>query len=223
LPLVLIFFAFLTEETEMKNLMVAIATVVSGALMSGCTGIPYNPATNNDITPPIISIRVSGDSPSSTWDAQHSKFDPAIPLTPLEVGARVSSNMQNVQVHKNGEASVVATARDDESGIRSLKLTCQRTVYYNWDSASQTENNTLLLPVFSEQTNHVNNGYVPASGIEQQVLNMSGQMVFRNSQGTPTRGHRVSITCSAEASNFNSISIQSQGVVIWGGEHANLP
>jgi len=218
----------------MRFLKSMFTTAAASALIAGCTGIPYNPATNTDSTPPTIGIRVEGQSPASVYKPnppqdpnlpQKSDFDPDIRLTPVEVGARVPGTpVVSVQIHENGDASVLATAQDSGSGIRLIKLSCQRQVYHNWDATNQTEANTVITPVdVSQQTNQISNGRVPEIGILQRNLNMHGQMIFRNAAGTITRGHRVAVTCSAEASNFNGFSIQSQGVVIWAQDHSIQP
>jgi len=199
--------------------------LLSAIVLSGCKTVPYDPATNNDTTPPVVGIRVTGDSPTSDWDAASGQFTKKIALSPVDVGVIGSGTPSKVpvQVHEHGEASVVATAQDDESGIRSLKLTCQRQVYYNWDAANQTESNAILAPVTTAQDNQPNNGQVPLSGIQQQVLNMWGQMSFPTSQGTMRRAHRVGATCSAEASNFSGQTVYSRAVLVWAQDHAVQP
>ena len=130
----------------------------------------------------------------------------------------------SVQIHENGEVSVLATTQDSGSGIRSFKLSCQRHVYYKWDAINQTESDAVLSPPdVSEKTNQVSNGLVPETGILQKILNMHAQMLFKNAAGTITRGHRVAVTCSAEASNFNGGSILSDSVVIWAQDHSIQP
>ena len=201
-----------------------IAGVVSAVLMCGCKTVPYNPATTTDTTAPTIGIRVTGDDSASVWNADSARLIPKVAFQAVDVGARVPGTpLVAVLVDERGEASVVATAQDNESGIKSLKLTCQRQVFYNWDPAGPTESNAVLLPVVEQQDNQVNNGQAPLSGIEQQVLNMWGQMVFQTAQGNPRRAHRVGVTCSAEATNFNSMSVQSQGVLVWAQDHAVQP
>jgi hypothetical protein len=219
---------------SLNHPLLAISLV--GALTTGCTGIPYDPRTNNDITPPKISLQVTGQRPDSVYMPtpavtdtvcypKKGDFCPNNRVTPVEVGALVPGTANPVvQIHEQGEASVVASASDNESGIKSIKLSCQRTVYYNWDAANQTESNTVIAPpAVIQQNNQVSNGRVPASGIQQQVLNMRGQMVFNNSPHNPVRGHRITIICSAEASNFNGIAVTSQAVVITAQDHALQP
>ena len=111
----------------------------------------------------------------------------------------------------------------NESGVDSLTLTCQRQVYYNYDPNGPTEANALLLPVETTQDNALNNGQAPLSAIQQRVFNMWGQMVFNSAQGNPRRAHRVAITCSARAKNFNGISVRSKAVVVWAQDHAVQP
>ncbi|MFZ6747931.1 hypothetical protein [Undibacterium sp. Ren11W] len=151
-------------------------------------------------------------------------FCPDNKIVPVEVGARVPGTAKPIAtIHEYGAASVVASAQDSESGIKSLKLICQRTVYYNWDAANQTEAQTLLAPAIVEQQNQINNGRVPETALKEQLLYMRTQMHFTSSPGTDRRGHRVSITCSAEASNFKGGSVQSQGIVITAQDHALQP
>lgn len=210
-------------------------TFVASVLITGCTGIPYDPRTNNDSTPPDIGLHIEGQrsdsihkpNPAPT-DTQcfpkQSDFCPNLRITPIDVGARVLGRpIVSVQIHENGEASVLATAKDSGSGISKIKLSCQRQVYYNWDANNQTEANTVLLPDVIEQTNQISNGRVPESGILQKVLNMHGQMVFQNGAGSATRGHRVAVKCSAEASNFNGFGVFSDGVVIWAQDRSIQP
>lgn len=118
---------------------------------------------------------------------------------------------------------MVATAQDNDSGVDSLTLSCQRQVWYNYDPAGPTEANALLLPVRTTQDNQLNNGQAPTAAIQQRVLNMWGQMVFSSSQGTVRRGHRVGITCSAWAKNFNGMTARSHGVLVWAQDHSVQP
>lgn len=217
-----------------RHSLLAIALLVT--FVTGCTGIPYDPRTNNDISAPTISLRVTGQHPDSVYKPtpapddtaclpKKSDFCPDIKITPVEVGARVLGTANPVtHIHEYGEASVVASAQDNESGIKSINLSCQRIVYYNWDATNQTEAQTLIAPPdVSQQNNQASNGRVPATGIQQQLLYMRTQRHFTNSQGTVTRGHRVTITCSAEAFNFRGLSVQSQAVVITAQDHAMQP
>lgn len=207
-------------ETRLAVLLAGISMVS----FAGCTSVPYDPATSTDTTPPDIGIRVTGEGPTSTWDPNRNMFNPAVPITPVEVGSRqLGTPLPSIRVHERGTVNVVATAQDNESGIRGLKLVCQRTVYYNWDAANQTEAQALLAPVVKQQTNQPGSGGVPAIGVQQMVLDMHGQMVFASAQGNPIRGHRVAVTCSAETSNFNALLVQSQGVVIWAQDRTIQP
>ncbi len=113
------------------------------ALVAGCAGIPYNRSANNDATPPDIGLHVEGQRPDSTYKPnpdpsdtpclpKKSDFCPNIRITPIDVGAQVLGTPRvAVQIHENGEASVLANAQDSGSGIQSIKLRCQRMVYYN--------------------------------------------------------------------------------------------
>lgn len=213
--------------------LLALSLLVS--LVCGCSGIPYDPRTNNDTSAPTISLRVTGQGADSVYNPKplptdtacfpkKTDFCPDNKISPVEVGVSVPGTANPLAViYEYGAASVVASAQDSESGIKSIKLSCQRTIYYNWDAANQTEANALRAPVIVEQNNQVNNGRVPETALKEQLLYMLTQMHFTNSQGTDTRGHRVSITCSAEASNFNGISVQSQGIVIISQDHAMQP
>ncbi|WP_296448885.1 hypothetical protein [Rhodoferax sp. UBA5149] len=76
-------------------------TATASALITGCTGIPYDPATNTDSTAPEIGIRVEGQRPDSVYkpnpgpaDTQclpkKSDFCPDIRIKPVDVGIRVA-------------------------------------------------------------------------------------------------------------------------------------
>ncbi|XLZ72388.1 hypothetical protein ABT364_10620 [Massilia sp. SR12] len=209
--------------------------VVASILISGCTGIPYDPTTNNDSTPPDIGLRVEGQRPDSVYkpnpapsDTQcfpkQSDFCPNIRITPIDVGVQVLGNPTiSVQIHENGEASVLANAQDSGSGINKIRLSCTRDVYYNWDAANQTESNAHFPSEAIEQTYQVNNGRVPQSAILQKILKMHEQMHFRNASNTVTRGHRVVIKCNAEARNFNGFGVYSDAVVIWAKDRSIQP
>lgn len=200
------------------------AGIPSAMLLLGCKTVPYNPATSSDTTAPVIGIRITGDDTASVWNADSGRLIPKVAFQAVEVGAQVlGTPVVPVLVDERGEASVVATAQDNESGVDSLTLSCQRRVYYNYDPAGPTESNAVLLPVATTQDNNLNNGQAPLSAIQQRVFNMWGQMVFNSSQGTPIRAHRVGITCSAWAKNFNGVSARSQGVLVWAQDHAVQP
>lgn len=210
----------------MRSKIWMVAGLGGAVLLSGCPGVPYNPATNNDTTPPNIGIRVTGDAPAPTsvWNLTTGTFTTRTAITAVDVGARVPGTAVTpvpVKIHEHGEAAVLATAQDNESGVASLKLDCQRRVYYNYNAG--LESNAVLAIKTTQQTNQINNGQAPKSAISQQVFNMWGQMVFPSSQGTPIRAHRVSLTCSAEASNFRGSSVQTQAVLVWAQDHAVQP
>lgn len=193
-------------------------------LVLGCRTVPYNPATSSDTTAPVIGIRITGDDTASVWSADSGRLIPRIAFQAVEVGAQTPGDpIVPVLADERGEVSVVATAQDNESGVDSLTLSCQRRVYYNYDPAGPTESNAVLPPVEMTQDNALNNGQAPLSAIQQRVFNMWGQMVFSSSQGTPIRAHRVGITCSARAKNFNGISVRSRGVLVWAQDHAVQP
>lgn len=200
------------------------AGIPSAILLLGCRTVPYNPATSRDTTAPAIGIRITGDDTASAWNADSGRLVPRIAFQAVEVGAQTPGDpVVPVLVDERGEVSVVATAQDNESGVDSLTLSCQRQVFYNFDPAGPTEANAVLLPVKTTQDNDLNNGQAPLSAIQQQVFNMWGQMVFNSSQGTLRRGHRVGITCSAWAKNFNGVTARSRGVLVWAQDHAVQP
>lgn len=212
-----------------------IALPLAPALLSACTGIPYDRATNSDITPPAISLRVEGQDPSSRYlpaptandgacyPKQGSDFCPNVRITPVEVGRQVlGSPIISIRIHENGEASVLASASDDGSGIEMLTLQCQRHVYYNWDPNNQTEADALLPVEQIRQDNTIQNGRVPEAAILQKVLNMRNLLSFRNNN-TVIRGHRVVANCNAETKNFNGQGLFSQPLVIWAEDRAIKP
>jgi hypothetical protein len=210
----------------MRNASKVSAILFSAFVFAGCPGVPYNPATNSDITPPDVGIRVTGDAQTSIWVADSSKLIPRIAIPPVDVGVPAPATPVtpvSVLMHERGEASILATAQDNESGVKSLKLFCQRRVYYNYDAAGPTESNAVLEITTTEQNNQLNNGQAPKTALTQQVVNMWGRMLFRNSQGTNTRAHRVSLTCSAEASNFNGNKALTKGVLVWAQDRAVQP
>jgi hypothetical protein len=200
------------------------AAIPSAMLLLGCKTVPYNPATSSDTTAPAIGIRVTGDDTASVWNADSGRLIPKVAFQAVEVGAQVpGSPIVPVLVDEHGEVSVLATAQDDESGVDSLTLSCQRQVFYNFDPAGPTESNALLLPVRTTQDNALNNGQAPLSALQQRVMNMWGQMVFTTAEGTQRRAHRVGITCSAWAKNFNGMTARSHGVLVWAQDHAVQP
>ena len=200
------------------------AGIPSALLLFGCKTVPYNQASNSDTTAPVIGIRVTGDDTASVWNADSGRLVPKIAFQPVEVGAQMlGTPIVAVLVDERGEASVVATAQDNESGVDSLTLSCQRQVWYKVNPTDPTDANALLPPVRTTQDNQLNNGQAPTTAIQQRVLNMWGQMVFSTAEGTPRRGFRVGVTCSAWAKNFNGITARSHGVLVWAQDRAVQP
>ena len=201
--------------------MAAALSVV--VLLSGCPGAS---TSNNDTTPPNVGIRVTGDAQSSVWNSATNQFTTKVAIQPLDVGPYVTGTPVTptaIVFHEHGEVSVLATAQDNESGVASLVLTCQRRVYYNYDAAGPTESEAVLEIKTTQQTNQPNNGQLSQTALTQQVYNMWGEMLFKNAAGTNTRGHRVSRTCSAEAKNGKGSSARSKAVLIWAQDRAVQP
>ena len=200
------------------------AGIPSALLLLGCKTVPYNPATSSDTTAPTIGISVTGDDTASVWNTDSVRLIPKVAFQAVNLGAQApASPIVPVLVDERGEASVVATAQDNESGVDSLTLTCQRQVFYNYNADGPTEANAVLLPVQTTQDNALTNGQAPTAAIQQRVLNMWGQMVFNSAEGNPRRAHRVGITCSAWAKNFNGMTARSRAVLVWAQDHAVQP
>ena len=202
------------------------ARLLSAVVLAGCSGTQFNPATNNDTTPPDIGLRVTGDAQVSIWNATTGQLTTKIAIAPLDVGAQPANTpitVTSVPIHEHGEATVLATAQDNESGVNSLLLTCQRRVYYNY-AGPGLESEAVLEVNKTQQNNQVgSNGQVPLTGISQQQFNMWGRMVFPTAQGTPRRAHRVSFTCTAEAKNFRGLSVRTKPVLVWAQDRAVQP
>ena len=104
----------------MRKALNIITGISIAALVTGCGGtINYNPATNSDTTAPTVNLLITRYGEPN-----------------LEVQGRVvpspktSGNFGNPAPKKKSDFSILATANDAESGIKSVKLSMTRTVCY---------------------------------------------------------------------------------------------
>lgn len=208
------------------NKRLLLSAPLACTLLAGCPHpIPINPTTNNDVTPPLITLHAFGDGPNSHEVTTNGTTTTILdPFTPIDVHEQqLGTPNPSIQVHENGKAELSLTVRDDESGIKNVALTCQRLITYK--SSSGADATTQQLPEKEEQTFQLNNGNAPPFGALQRTLTMRGQMLFHSGSTNTVlmHGYQVSVKCFGEATNFNGQHVTSQAIVLWSKDRSVQP
>lgn len=186
--------------------MIAIALRIAPLIvMTGliaCTPVPYNPATNNDITPPNAALRVEG----AGQDA-------------VEVTNFVPGQLQNKHAVANPNATVklLATASDNESGIKEITLKVTRSVKYIASNGSLVEMQAPTRVINSTRYS-LNNGQAPSFGSIQVGVKPRDEFVFINANGNTVTGVGVVLAYTVEARNFNGQFSYTERLVVSSGQ-----
>lgn len=174
--------------------------LIVATLFAGCTPVPYNPATSSDTTPPQVALRIEGAGANAievtNWDA---------------------ANPQNKSgtANQNATLKLLATATDNESGIKDIKLSVLRTVKYIASNGSLVDNRMASSTV-DAKTFALNNGQAPAMGAIQLTVVPRDQFVFMNNGQTVT-GVGVVLEYNVEAKNQNGQTAHTERLVISSG------
>lgn len=175
--------------------------IIAAAMLAGCTSVPYNPSTSTDATPPQVALRIEGAGPNA-----------------IEVTNWYPGHPQN----KNGTANpaatlkLLATATDNESGIKEIKLNVLRTVKYVASNGSLADNRMASVVVDSKSYT-LDNGQAPTMGVIQLNVVPRDQFVFVNN-GRSVTGVGVVLEYNVEAKNQNGQGAYTDRLVISSGQ-----
>ena len=198
---------------NITNRLIVLAIAVIG--VQACQTVPYDPATTNDTSAakPIV-LRV--DSSVSQLDSSGRPRD--IGEASFEAVDRVLDAPQNVRgtVSDTANIDVLATATDNESGIKEVKVMLNRTVYYLASNGSIV---STLFPsiVVATKSYTVSNGRLPQMGAANYRVNIGGQRRFNNANGNPVVGTGVTLQYYAEAKNGVGMTSYTDTVTITAG------
>lgn len=211
----------------MRRFLQSIAGLSIAVAVTGCGGtVNYNPATTTDSTPPAVNllIRIAGQS-----DLEVQKQSVPAPMTPT------NATLGDLAMKKKLDFSVLATATDAESGIKSIKLSMTRTVCYmssggnlaqayfgSVERKAATSTDPKNAPVqlsvgdtgiVDNSENQLANGtMVPANLFDENLL------VWKNANQLPSLGIGVSTKWFMEAKNFNGSTTYSDPIFIRAGD-----
>jgi hypothetical protein len=197
-----------------------VASMSVASLVIGCGGeVNYNPANAPDGAPPTVNLLVTR---------------PGAPDVEVQAlsgpSAKKSTNFGNPAPAAKSDFSVLATAKDPESGIRDLKIVMTRTVCF---TGSGGANNSAPFPtVTRKERNWTDQQHAPTSpslgetGIidaRPQALSQAGRdtsnlLVFRNAQGNLMAGLGVATKWGMEATNFAGQTTNSDVIFVLAGD-----
>lgn len=204
----------------MCRVLLIMAGMSIAIVATGCGGtVNYNPATTTDTTPPTVDLLIK-----------------RVGQPDLEVQGRVvpspntSGNFGNPIPTQKFEFSVLATAKDAESGIKNIKLSMTRTVCYISSGgnlaqayfgsverkvASYTDpQNAPVQPALGD-TGIIDNS---AFGTFPANLSDDNLLVWKNANQQRNVGVGVSTKWFLEATNFSGATTYSDVIFVLAGD-----
>jgi len=167
-----------------------------------CTPVPYNPSTNNDTTPPSVSLHVEGAGPNAV---EVTNFVPGQPQN------------KNATANPNATVKLLATANDNESGIKEITLKVTRTVKYISSNGGLAET-LIATKTLDTRSYTLNNGQAPSLGSIQVDVIPRNEFVFANGNGNTITGVGVVLSYTVEAKNFNGQGSYTDRLVVSSGQ-----
>lgn len=177
------------------------ALIMVAAMLTGCPQVPYNPSTSTDITKPGIALHIEGAGPNAI---EVTNWDPGHPQN------------KNGTAHPDATLKLLATATDNESGIKEIRLNVLRTVKYVASNGSLADNR-MASAVVDSKSYTLNNGQAPSMGVIQLNVVPRDQFVFVNS-GQTVLGVGVVLEYNVEAKNQNGQWDHTERLVISSGQ-----
>jgi hypothetical protein len=191
------------------------------SLALGCGGtVNYKPANGVDGTPPTINLLITrAGQPDLEVQGQPG-------VTPKKIG-----NFGNPVPNAKSDFSILATAKDPESGIRNLKIVMMRTVCFatpNGPPPASAPFGTVTRKEASwtDQTHAPTSPSVGETGIidgTPQALSTNGMnetnlLVFKTAQGSLRAGVGVATKWGAETTNFAGQTTYSDVIYVAAGD-----
>jgi len=206
-----------------------VAAMSVASLVMGCDGgdggggaggtVNWNPATGTDITGPEVNLLIS--RPGAADVEVQGQNGPS---------AKKSTDFGNPVPVAKKDFSVLATAKDLESGIKNLKITMTRTVCFTGTSGGN--NSAPFATVTRKETNWTDQTHAPTNpslgetgiidatplALSQAGMNETNLLVFRNAQGNLRAGVGVATKWGMEATNFNGKTTYSDVIYVLSGD-----
>ena len=201
----------------MRTIRGIVASMSVAGLAIGCGGgsdeVNFNPA-NGDATPPTINLLIKrAGAPDVEVQGQSGP------------SAKKSTSFGDPAPNAKSDFSVLATAKDPESGIRNLKIVMTRTVCTTPTTSAPFGTVTRKQASWTDPTHAPTSPSVGETGIidarpqalSQAGMDLSNLLVFRNSQGTLSSGVGVATKWGAEATNFAGQTTFSDVIFVLAG------
>lgn len=203
-----------------------VASMSVASMVMGCGGggggdtVNYNPANGVDATPPTVNLLITrAGAPDVEVQGQPG-------VTPKKVVAFGALNTTAQQ-----DFSVLATAKDPESGIRNMKIVMTRTVCFATQNGPPPASApfgtvTRKQASWTDQTHAPTSPSLGETGVidgRPQALSSAGMnetnlLVFKNAQGTLRAGVGVATKWGLEATNFNGQTTFSDVIYVTAGD-----
>ena len=215
-----------TRGWTMRAVCGLVASMAMASLVTGCGGtVNYNPA-NGDATPPTVNLLIT--RPGAPDVEVQGQSGPS---------ANKSTNFGPLNTTTQKDFSVLATAKDPESGIKDLKITMMRTVCFTSGGGG---NNSAPFGTVTRKEAHWSDpknaptnpslgetGIIDARAWALDPANRSetNLLVFRNAQGNLLPGIGVATKWGVEATNFAGLTTFSDVIRVLAGDLpcASLP
>lgn len=203
-----------------------VAAMSVASLVMGCGGggggaggtVDYNPATAVDGTPPTVNLLITRAG------------QPNIEVQGLPgVTPKKSTDFGNPAPNAKSEFSILATAKDPESGIKDLKIVMMRTVCFTGTGGGNNSapSGTIIRKEtkWTDQHNAPTNPSLGETGVidaRPQMLSLAARdtsnlLVFQNAQGNLIAGVGVATKWSMEATNFAGLTTFSDVIYVTAG------
>jgi hypothetical protein len=195
-------------------------TLSLAALLASCGGtVNYDPASTNDPSPPAVNLLITrAGQPNLEVQAR------TTPAPPPVVG-----NYGNPAPSTRQQFSVLATATDNESGIRNIKLSITRTVCFTSSSGGVVQaylgSVTRKEATYTDQRNAPRQASLGDTGLidnspfgtDPANLTAANLLTFTDANGTLRAGVGVSSRWNMEARNFSGQITYSNSIVVLAG------
>jgi hypothetical protein len=197
-----------------------VASMSVASLVIGCGGeVNYNPANAPDGTAPTVNLLVTR---------------PGAPDVEVQAlsgpSAKKSTNFGNPAPNAKSDFSVLATAKDPESGIRDMKIVMTRTVCF---TGSGGGNNSAAFGTITRKEAHwTDQQHAPTSPslgetgiidarplmLSPDSINETNLLVFKNAEQHLLPGVGVATKWGMEATNFAGQTTNSDVIFVLAGD-----
>jgi hypothetical protein len=203
-----------------------VAAMSMASVVMGCGGgsggaggtVNYNPANGVDGTKPTVNLLVTRSGAPNVEVQGQPGANP-----------KKSTNFGDPAPNAKSEFSVLATAKDLESGIKNMKIVMTRTVCFTGTGGAN--NSAPFATVTRKETNWTNQQQAPTNpslgetgvidatplALSQAGMNETNLLVFKNAQGNLRPGVGVATKWGMEATNFAGGTTYSDVIYVLAG------